>query len=95
MMERFCKHSQRLLAINYFRKKAPSSIFGKVLNTPLMQLPQPLHSRCHYVDKTRDRLPVFSQDSVKAVPTDITFKVNPLSANPTKWSNTLKSRRIV
>ena len=31
----FCKISERLQAVNYFRKKAPSQIFDKVLNMPL------------------------------------------------------------
>ena len=34
-MERFCKNSLRLLAVDYFCRKAPSYIFDWVLNTPL------------------------------------------------------------
>ena len=34
-MEVFCKNSLWLLALNYFCKKLPSSMFHKVLNTPL------------------------------------------------------------
>ena len=33
-MELFSKNSQRILAVNYFRKKAPSQMFSLVLNTP-------------------------------------------------------------
>ena len=40
MMEFFDENSvQQLLAINYFRKKAPSLMFCKVLNTPLNPTP--------------------------------------------------------
>ena len=34
-MELFCEASERLKAVNYFRKKAPEYVFGWVLNTPL------------------------------------------------------------
>ena len=34
-MQLFCKNSQQLEAINFFRKKPPSEIFDWVLNTPL------------------------------------------------------------
>ena len=34
-MELFCENSERPLAINYFRKKAPSQMFDWTLNTPL------------------------------------------------------------
>ena len=34
-MERFCKNSLRLLAVDYFYRKAPLQIFDWVLNTPL------------------------------------------------------------
>ena len=33
--EAFCENSQRLLAVHYFRKKAPLQMFDNVLNTPL------------------------------------------------------------
>ena len=33
-MELFSKNSQRILAVNYFRKKASSQMFSLVLNTP-------------------------------------------------------------
>ena len=34
-MELFCEYNERLKAVNYFYKKAPSSMFHKVLCTPL------------------------------------------------------------
>ena len=34
-MELFCEASERLKAVNYFRKKAPEYVFGWVLNTLL------------------------------------------------------------
>ena len=33
--EVFCENSYRLKAVNYFLKKAPSQMFGKVLSTQL------------------------------------------------------------
>ena len=35
IMEHFCEYSYRLLAENYFRKRATSSMFNMVLNMPL------------------------------------------------------------
>ena len=34
-MDLFCKNTERLLAVNYFRKNAPSQMFDWVLNTLL------------------------------------------------------------
>ena len=34
-MEVFCENSWKLLAVNYFHKKAPPLMFGKVRQTPL------------------------------------------------------------
>ena len=36
MVERFWKNSNRILAVNYFRKKAPSQMFDWDSNTPLL-----------------------------------------------------------
>ena len=35
-MKLFCKNSEWVLAVNYYRKKAPLWMFGWVLNTPLL-----------------------------------------------------------
>ena len=35
-MELFCGSNQRLKDANYFSKKAPSQMFDKVLNAPLL-----------------------------------------------------------
>ena len=35
MMKRFCENSERILAVNYFRKNTPSQMFNWVLNTSL------------------------------------------------------------
>ena len=40
-MEIFCENSERLKAVNDFRKKAPSEMFDWILNTPLE-----LHEKC-------------------------------------------------
>ena len=37
-MEVCCKNSKRLRAVNYFRNRAPSYIFARVLNTSLFRL---------------------------------------------------------
>ena len=38
-VERFCENSQRLVAVNYFCKNAPSWMVNLVLNAPLEILP--------------------------------------------------------
>ena len=37
-MKLFCENNSWLLSANYFRKKAPSLIFDRVLNTPLLPM---------------------------------------------------------
>lgn len=34
-MEMLCKNSEQLKTVDYFRKKAPSQMLDRVLNTPL------------------------------------------------------------
>ena len=35
VIEYFCKQVQRLLTVNYFRKKTPLQMFDRILNTPM------------------------------------------------------------
>ena len=44
--EVFCENSQRLLDVNYFRKKAPSSMLDWVLHTPHCVKVPNKHHRC-------------------------------------------------
>ena len=66
-MELFCENSQRLLAVNYFHKKALSKIFHRVLNAlantlPVFSYPLSLCSSCRLNIEREERYVVLEFD---------------------------------